>query len=143
MEDFSFKVRHFCFLGINKYTLIAKDMRKEIESRLIELCVGVNKLIPELPKGVLTMSLGDQLIRSASSAALNYGEAQGAESRKDFIHKTSVVLKEMRETSIGLQILAKAGMDGKEIEIAKLVDECGRLTAIFQKTVTTARKNKS
>jgi hypothetical protein len=44
-----------------------------------------------------------------------------------------VAPKEMRKTIIGLQIRAKAGMDEKEIEIAKLVDESGRLTAIFQK----------
>ena len=118
-------------------------MRKEIESRLIALSVGVNKSIMELPKSSLTTSLGDQLIRSSISAALNYGEAQGAESRKDFIHKTSVVLKELRETSIGLRIISESGIDEKKVEISKLIDECGQLTAMFQKTVITARKNKS
>jgi len=39
----------------------------------------------------------------------------------------------MREASIDLQIHAKAGINEKEIEIAKLVDEGGRLTAIFPK----------
>ncbi len=46
-----------------------------------------------------------QLIRSSSSAALNYGEAQSAESRKDFIHKMKLCLKELRESQVNLQNL--------------------------------------
>ncbi|MCK5337303.1 MAG: four helix bundle protein [Bacteroidales bacterium] len=118
-------------------------MRKEIESRLITLSVGVNKLVMSLVKSLLTMNLGDQMIRSSTSAALNYGEAQGAESKKDFIHKTSVVLKELRETGISLRILSESGVVGESVDINKLIEECNQLTAIFQKTITTARTNKS
>ena len=116
-------------------------MRKEIENRLIALSVGVNTLVMGLAKSPLSLNLGDQLIRSSTSAALNYGEAQGAESKKDFIHKTSVVLKELRETSISLRIFSASGVNSKAIDILALTDECNQLTAIFQKTVTTARKN--
>jgi four helix bundle protein len=118
-------------------------MRKELESRLIKLSVGVNKFVMGLPKSPLNTNLGEQLIRSSSSAALNYGEAQGAESKNDFIHKTSVVLKELRETSISLRIFSGSGANGNESELPNLIDECNQLTAIFQKTVTTARTNKS
>jgi len=118
-------------------------MRKELESRLIKLSIGVNKFIAALPKSILNTNLGEQLIRSSTSAALNYGEAQGAESKNDFIHKTSVVLKELRETGISLKIFSGSGVDRKGSELPKLIDECDQLTAIFQKTVTTARSNKS
>ena len=117
-------------------------MRKELESRLINLCVGINKLVNGLPKSVLNDNLGEQLIRSATSAALNYGEAQGAESKNDFIHKTSIVLKELRESGISLRIFHQSGITSKQINIDGLVDECNQLTAIFQKTVNTARNNK-
>ncbi len=117
-------------------------MRKEIESRLITLSVDVYKLVMGLTKSPLTLNLRDQIIRSSTSAALNYGEAQGAESKKDFIHKTSVVLKELRETSISLRIFSDSGVVSTQIGIAKLIDECNQLTAIFQKTVTTARTKK-
>jgi four helix bundle protein len=83
--------------------------------------------------------LSEQVIRSSTSAALNYGEAQSAESKKDFIHKTSIVLKELRETSIGLRILSESGIVEDNHGIARLINECNQLTAIFQKTVTTAR----
>ncbi len=117
-------------------------MRKEIEDRLIALSVGVNKFVLGLPKTILNTNLGEQLIRSSMSAALNYGEVQGAESKNDFIHKTSVVLKELRESSIALRIFLAANSH-KTTELPQLIDECNQLTAIFQKTVTTARKNKS
>ena len=114
-------------------------MRKEIESRLISLSVGINKLVSSLNKSHLAQTLSYQVIRSSTSAALNYGEAQGAESRKDFIHKTSVVLKELRETSISLRILSDSEVVKDHKTMSALVDECNQLTAIFQKTVTTAR----
>lgn len=116
-------------------------MRKEIEEKLIALSVGVNTFILNLPKSTLNLNLGEQIARSSTSAALNYGEAQGAESKKDFIHKTSVVLKELRETSIGLRIFSQAGITSTKVDLEDLIDKCGQLTAIFQKTVSTARKN--
>jgi len=114
-------------------------MRKELESRLIALSVGVNNLVSGLGRNSLTNNLADQLIRSSTSAALNYGEVQSAESRKDFIHKNSVVLKELRETSIGLKILLDSNSVKDEKGISVLIQECNHLTAIFQKTVTTSK----
>jgi len=118
-------------------------MRKEIESRLIDLSVGVNKIIHNLNKNIFTQNLSEQVIRSSTSAALNYGEAQSAESKKDFIHKNSVVLKELRETGISLRILYESNSVKDTNEMQKLLDECNQLTAIVQKTVITARSNKS
>ena len=117
-------------------------MRKEIENRLILLSVGINKLFLVEPKNQLTHILGDQLVRSSTSAALNYGEAQGAESRKDFIHKTSLVLKELRETGIALKIILQSGAIKQKEEVLQIISECDQLTAIFQKTVTSARSKK-
>ena len=114
-------------------------MRKEIERRLIALSVNVNKLVSGLSRNPLTLSLGDQMIRSSTSAALNYGEVQSAESRKDFIHKNSIVLKELRETSIGIKILFDSGSIKDGAEIMKLLEECDHLIAIFQKTINTSK----
>ena len=117
-------------------------MRKEIENRLVALSVGINNLVSALPKNPLTNNLTDQMIRSSTSAALNYGEVQSAESRKDFIHKNSIVLKELRETHIGMKILHDSGSVKDEKEINGLLAECDHLTAIFQKTVTTSKSKK-
>lgn len=85
--------------------------------------------------------MADQIIRSSSSAALNYGDVQSAESRKDFIHKNSIVLKELRETLIGLRILFESNSSRDDQELITIMKECNHLTAIFQKTVTTSKSN--
>ncbi len=50
-----------------------------------------------LPKSDEGMHLAKQLIRSSTLVALNYAEARNGESRRDFIHKMKVVVKELRE----------------------------------------------
>jgi four helix bundle protein len=80
-------------------------MRKELENRLIKLALAVNEICNHLNESFLSGHLSRQIIRSSSSAALNYGEAQSSESRKDFIHKNSGVLKYLRETNISLRLL--------------------------------------
>ena len=51
-------------------------MRKELENRLISLSVNIDKLCKGLAKGFMSEHLTRQVIRSSTSAALNYGEAQ-------------------------------------------------------------------
>ena len=77
----------------------------DLEDRLVQFAVSVMRLAEMLPKTKIGIHLSDQMIRSSSSATLNYGEAQSAESRKDFIHKMKVVLKELRETNANLKRL--------------------------------------
>jgi four helix bundle protein len=84
-----------------------------------------------------------QLIRSTTGAALNYGEAQGAESERDFIHKIGIVLKELKESRVNLKIQLKAGLI-KDIEKAlSALAESEELVAIFAKSLRTARTKKN
>jgi len=83
-----------------------------------------------------------QIIRASTSAALNYGEAQGAESKSDFIHKVSIILKELRETQISLKLLSDSIRDNAKPNMDFCQDECAQLVAIFHKTVITAKSNK-
>ena len=80
-----------------------------------------------------------QLLRSGSSPALNYGEAQAAESRKDFIHKLKVILKELRETSICLTLLYRK----KFITDDRVLKESKELIAIFSKSIKTGEASQS
>ena len=114
-------------------------MRKELENRLISLSVNIDKLCKGLAKGFMSEHLTRQIIRSSTSAALNYGEAQGAESRNDFIHKISVVLKELRETHISLNLLVGSTSENQKDEMDHCLKECNELVAIFHKTVMTAK----
>ena len=117
-------------------------MKQEIEKRLINLATDINKICKTLDDSYFSYHLTTQIIRSSTSAALNYGEAQGAESRKDFIHKNSIVLKELKETKISLKLLGNTSVDKSKKIIIDCQNECDQLAAIFYKMVATARNNK-
>ena len=73
--------------------------------------------------------------------SLNYGEAQSGESRKDFVHKMKVVLKELKETFICLKIIERAKLFKTQSEIEKAKLENNELISIFVKSIETAQKN--
>jgi four helix bundle protein len=119
------------------------DMRKELEDRLVNFATMVINMRGSLEKSEICENLFGQIARSSTSAALNYGEALGAESRKDFAHKIGIVLKEIRESHNNLRILSNSGLyKGDKVNIDKALDECNQLVAIFHKTALTL-KNKS
>jgi four helix bundle protein len=79
----------------------------DLEDRLIDFVLLIDKIIESLPNTRLANHLANQMVRSSTSPALNYGEAQSAESTKDFVHKLKVILKELRETRVCLKIIYK------------------------------------
>ena len=82
----------------------------DLEDRLVEFAVLVIDVVDGLPKTRAGNHIAGQLIRSGTSPAPNYGAAQSAESRKDFIHKMKVSLKELRETLVWLKIIRRKDM---------------------------------
>ena len=79
-------------------------------------------------------------MRSGTSPTLNYSEAQSAESRNDFIHKMSVVLKELRETHSCLKIINRAKLYLKEEQnLIIAIKENDELISIFVKSIETSR----
>lgn len=112
----------------------------DLEERLIEFAVGVCQVVDKLPSSRVGNHIGGQIIRSATSPAPNYGEAQSAESRKDFIHKMKLCLKELRETHVWLKFILRMDLL-KNDEINPVIVECNELIAIFVKSISTAQKN--
>jgi four helix bundle protein len=110
---------------------------KELENRLIGFSVRVVDLIKSLPEDRITHHLSGQLLRSATSPALNYGEAQGSESTKDFVHKLGIVLKELRESLNCLKILVGTNYIEAEDPVMK---ECNELVSIFVKSLETNKR---
>lgn len=119
---------------------MAKEYQFDLEERLVASAARCIKVSDALPTTKAGQHLAGQLCRSGTSPALNYGEAQGAESRKDFAHKMSISLKELRETLICLKIVSKSEMlsDGN---LESLVDEANELISIFVTSIKTAKKN--
>ncbi|MDO8367380.1 MAG: four helix bundle protein [Saprospiraceae bacterium] len=81
----------------------------DLEDRLIEFAVRIIDTAEALPGTVASKNLGSQIVRSGTSPALNYAEAQSAESKADFVHKMKICLKELRETLVCLKIIQRKG----------------------------------
>ncbi len=115
--------------------------KTNLEERLINFAVAVIDISEQMKKSTASSHLSTQLIRSSTSAAQNYGEAQSGESRKDFVHKLKIVLKELRETMIGLKIVQRTNLYSLDEHLSLIISENNELIAIFVTSVETARKN--
>ena len=118
-----------------------KHKHANLEDRLIAFGVGIVKLGHKLQRYRELKSISDQILRSGISPALNYGEALHAESKKDFIHKLKIVLKELHETLIALKILTAFHNNPEKDEVKDLLKENNELVAIFVNSVRTTQKN--
>jgi len=79
-------------------------------------------------------------MRSATSAGANYEETRGAESRADFLHKSQLVLKELRETRYWLRLMHEVEMVKSDSEIIpNLIKENNELMNIIAKSIVTAK----
>jgi four helix bundle protein len=110
--------------------------RYDLEDRLIDFAAQICLLTDRFPTTAIARHVGAQLMRSATSPFANYGEAQGAESRQDFLHKLRVCLKELRETQAWLKFVHRMGFCAEQIQPAR--QECDELVAIFVASIKTA-----
>lgn len=106
------------------------EKKFDLEDRLVAFAGNSILFINDIPGDKAGSNLSGQLTRSATSSALNFGEAQGAESNKDKIHKLSIYLKELKETRVAFRIL-KFIKYGNDNQSSKLLDECEQLIAII------------
>ena len=113
----------------------------KLEDRLIDFAVRIIRLSAALPDTPAGRHISGQILRSGTSPAPNYGEARGAESRADFVHKLRVVLKELNETRIWLRIIERSRLllAGVLMNIAK--NNC-ELCKIFVASLKTLRVRK-
>ena len=116
-------------------------MRKtDLDERLIRFSISLAKMGSEFSGTRVGSYLSGQLVRSAISVSLNYAEAQSSESRKDFLHKMKIVLKELRECYASQRIALGCDLiEAKSIQ--NLLTENNELISIFVKSISTARKN--
>ncbi len=84
---------------------------------------------------------GKQLMRSSGSAALNYGESQSAESRRDFGHKLSLSLKESRESYNNLKIIQLSELCAASNLVSQSLKECNELVSMLVVAVRKVRPN--
>lgn len=111
----------------------------ELSDRIIDFAGRIGKLADALPDTRMGRHVAGQIVRSGTSPAPNYEEARSAESRRDFVHKLGICLKELRETRCWIRIIAKSELLPKA-ELEKVADECEQLMNIIGKSIVTAKQ---
>lgn len=115
-------------------------MKYDLENRLIEFANAIISFTEKQPQRYAVKIFTNQLLRSCTSPALNYAEAQAAESKRNFVHKMKICLKELRETQVILRILEKRPYIDSE-KVQNLDAECDQLIRIFVKSISTTKAN--
>ena len=119
-----------------------ESKKYDLEDRFVDYTCRMIDVVEALPNTRAGNYIAGQLVRSCHSPTFNYGEAQGAESRNDFIHKMGVILKELKECRTALKIIIKKQMIKPVPKLGPIYKETEELIAIIAKSISTAQKNK-
>ena len=111
----------------------------DLEDRLVRFGANICRCINRLPKSKIGAHIERQLLRSATSPAANYAEAQAGESRRDFAHKLKLCLKELRESLVWLKLINELHLLRDE-SFQKVLKEAYELVALFVASVRTAEE---
>ena len=114
----------------------------DLEDRLLEYSARVVRLTESMKRSRAANNIGDQLLRSGTSPYGNHGEAEGAESIDDFIHKLRVCYKELRESRRWMRLIQQAALVAKPALLEPLIAEAEELIRIFAASIRTAEKKR-
>ncbi len=118
-----------------------KDKEYTLEDRLIDFAVKITQVARSLPRTRTGNHIAAQLIRCGTSAAPGYGEAQGAESRSDFIVKIRMCLRGLRATKVWLIMIIRLNLIRSASRLYPIIDENDRLISIFITSIKAAKEN--
>ena len=118
-----------------------RDVPYDIRERTFRFAVRVIQAIRCLPDDAATRVVAYQLVKSATSVGANVEEADGAESVRDSIHKTSIARKEARESRYWLRVIRAAILDDQEF--AALEQESDELVRILSTMIANAQKTQT
>ncbi len=118
--------------------LITMSRENEIVERSFDYALRIVHLYRELQKDSAGRVLGKQLLRSGTSIGANAHEAQGAQSKADFIAKMSIAHKEAIESGYWLKLFGGAGVI-PEPRLADLAGETEQLIKILAAILITAK----
>ena len=118
------------------------DKKYDLEERLLEFSVRIIRVSESIERSRTGLHISDQLMRAGTSPYGNHGEAEGAESRDDFIHKLGVCYKELRETRRWLRLVQRVPLVVKPELLTSLLTEAEELVRIFAASIRTSKANR-
>ena len=111
----------------------------DLEERLLEYSVRIIRVVEQLSNTRIGNHIAGQLLRSGTAPYPNHGEAQAAESPKDFIHKLRISLKELRETKRWLKLIQRIPLIKPAEKLDSIIEETEELIKIFVSSIKTAQ----
>jgi four helix bundle protein len=115
----------------------SESRSQALQRRLVSFAVEIVQVSSKLPKTLQGIHIAKQILRSGTAAAANYGEARGAESRSDFVHKLRIVLKELNETAVWLELILASSLISRD-KIVAILAENEELSRIIAASIRTA-----
>jgi len=113
------------------------DLRERSELFACEV-VGFCRLVAD--RGLILRRLAVQLLDLGTSVGANLAEGRGGQSKRDFVAKTYIALKEARETKYWLDVIGKSEPPLQQ-QASLLSAEASELIAILTVTLKTAQSN--
>lgn len=120
-----------------------KPQKFDLEERLLDYGASIITLTRDLPSGYAERHISNQFLRSGSAPLAHHGEAQGAESPADFVHKMSIALKELRESHRWLRLIDRSKIEVAPEQLANLLNKTDQLIRIFVTSIQTAKKRRN
>ena len=117
------------------------DKVYDLEERLLNYSVRIVRIVEQLPATRVGNHIAGQLLRSGTSAYPNHGEAQAAESPKDFVHKLRVSLKELRESKRWIRLIQRIPLIKPAEKLNDILNETEELIKIFVTSIKTVKSN--
>jgi four helix bundle protein len=114
----------------------------DLVDRLLEYAARVIRLCESPPQTRAGNHVAGQFLRCGTSPLANHAEAQGAESRRDFVHKLAICLKEIKECRRWLRLVQRIPLVAPPAKLDDLAHETEELIRIFASSVRTAMGNR-
>ncbi len=118
--------------------MLKEEKIKDIHERIYQFILRVIHLTKVLPKTPENLILINQVLRSVTSLGANDQEADGTDSKKDFIAKYAIVRKEGKETNYWLRLIGDTNPSFKS-RMAELCQEGKELVKIISAIILKAK----
>ena len=112
---------------------------EEFKHRTKQVALRIIRLVHSLPKSLLADVLGKQLLRSGTSIGANYRAACRGKSRRDVVHKLSIVEEEADESLYWIELLIDAELI-RSARVSSLNSEINQILAMTVSSIKTMRR---
>lgn len=117
-----------------------REQKYNIYKRIFNFIVSVLKFLDKLPKTYSNQVIRGQITRSVTSMGANSEEADGTNSKKDFLNCFTTVRKEGKETVYWLRLIEKLNEKNSE-ETLTIINEGSEIVAIISTIIKNTINN--